>query len=199
MTTQQPLSLFVSSRMKELQAERQAIGKLFAASPPLKYFIPWLWEEDAGARPEPIRSTYLKEVEDCDIYIGLFWLGYGPYTIEEFERARQLGKPCLIYQKDIDAGGRDAELTAFLQRINSVNGPDSHTVRKFRNAVTPEAIAQMMVDDVMRLLTTDFREKRKQPTTDMQPTQQLDNITIKAKNRSIATYINNGNINQNNY
>jgi len=42
----------------------------------------WLWEKDAGARPEPIRSTYLKEVEACDLYIGLFWLGYGPITIK---------------------------------------------------------------------------------------------------------------------
>src|SRR6266700_3608848 len=197
MTTQQPLSLFVSSRMKELQAERQAIGTLFAGSALLKYFIPWLWEEDAGARPEPIRSTYLNDVGACDIYIGLFWLGYGPYTIEEFERARQLGKPCLIYQKDIDASGRDAQLTTFLQRINAVNGPDSLTVRKFRDPITPEAIAQTMVDDVMHLLTTDFREKRQQPTTNTQPIQQPGNITIKAKNRSIATYINNGTITQN--
>lgn len=72
-------------------------------------------------------------------------------------------------------------------------------VRKFREPVTPEVMAEAVVEDVMRLLTTDFREKRRQPEIDPKQAQQPGNISIKAKNRSIATYINNGNINQNNY
>lgn len=103
MTTNQPLSLFISSKMTELADERRAVQKALS-----KYrMYGWLWEKDAGARPEPIDSTYLTEVAACDIYIGLFWLGYGPYTIEEFECARQHNKPCLIYEKHVDTDKRD--------------------------------------------------------------------------------------------
>ncbi len=81
MTTNQPLSLFISSKMTELADERRAVQTALS-----EYDMHgWRWEKDAGARPEPIDSTYLTEVEACDLYIGLFWLGYGRYTIEEYE------------------------------------------------------------------------------------------------------------------
>jgi ATP-dependent DNA helicase RecG len=103
MTTNQPLSLFISSKMTELADERHAVQNAFS-----EYDMHcWLWEKDAGARPESIDSTYLKEVEACDLYIGLFWLGYGPYTIEEYEHARKHDKDCLIYEKHIDTDKRD--------------------------------------------------------------------------------------------
>src|SRR5450432_227735 len=66
MTINQPLSLFISSKMAEMQKERYTVQEALAAY----RMHGWLWEKDAGARPEPIQSTYLKEVEACDIYIG---------------------------------------------------------------------------------------------------------------------------------
>jgi hypothetical protein len=92
MTTNQPLSLFISSKMQELADERRTVQIALK----VYYISGWLWEDNAGARPEPIRSTYLSEVEACDIYIGLFWQGYGPYTIEEYQHARTHHKPCLV-------------------------------------------------------------------------------------------------------
>src|SRR6266568_1990344 len=127
MTTNQPLSLFISSKMQELLDERQVVQAA------LKEYdmYGWLWEKDAGARPEPIDSTYLKEVEACDIYIGLFWLGYGPYTIEEYDHARKNKKPCLIYEKHIDIDKRDPRLKTFLEDIQQVKNPDGLTVCRF--------------------------------------------------------------------
>src|SRR2546428_10022559 len=98
MSTSQPLSLFISSKMKELEAERRAVVATLSD----RHMFAWLWEEDAGARPASIRNTYLKEIEACDIYVGLFWLGYGPSTIEEFEHARAHDRPCLVYEKNVD-------------------------------------------------------------------------------------------------
>ena len=63
MITSQPLSLFISSKMKELETERRAIETALSK----QHRFAWLWEEDAVARPETIRNTYLKEVEACDI------------------------------------------------------------------------------------------------------------------------------------
>ncbi len=85
MVSQPQLSLFISSKMSELAKERQAVQNALSSF----LLHGWLWETDAGARPEPIRSTYLTEVEACDIYIGLFWQGYGQYTIEEYESCPQ--------------------------------------------------------------------------------------------------------------
>src|SRR2546421_6841978 len=137
MTTNQPLSLFISSKMQELADERRAVQAALDAY----RMHGWLWEDDAGARPEPIRSTYLAEVEACDIYLGLFWLGYGPYTIEEFERARALRKPCLIYEKYVNIEQRSPELAAFLDRLQEVQNPEGLTVYRFE---TPAQLARQV-------------------------------------------------------
>ena len=135
MTTNQPLSLFISSKMTELADERHAVQNALS-----EYDMHgWLWEKDAGARPEPIDSTYLKEVEACDIYIGLFWLGYGPYTIEEYEHARKHHKDCLIYEKDVNVERRHPKLKSFLKHIQQVDNPTGLTVYRFK---TPEQLAE---------------------------------------------------------
>src|SRR5260370_39665475 len=124
MITNQPLSLFISSKMAELAEERRIVQSALS----IYQMHGWLFEKDAGARPEPVQSTYLKEVEACDIYIGLFWQGYGPYTIEEYEKARALHKPCLVYQKQVHTDKRDPQLTTFLQRIQEETDPHGLTV-----------------------------------------------------------------------
>ncbi len=169
MPPNQPLSLFISSKMQELANERRSIQTA------LKEYemYGWLWEEDAGARPEPIRSIYLKEVEACDIYIGLFWLGYGPDTIEEYKHARTHNKPCLIYEKYVDIENRSQELSTFLHHIQQVAIPDGLTVYRFE---TSEQLAKQVQTDVMRLLTTQFRESRQQPH---QPTQRIWNVPFR--------------------
>jgi ATP-dependent DNA helicase RecG len=187
MTTNQPLSLFISSKMQELLDERQAVQAA------LKEYdmYGWLWEKDAGARPEPIDSTYLKEVEACDIYIGLFWLGYGPYTIEEYEHAHKHQKPCLIYKKQVDIAKRDPQLKAFLAELERVKNPEGLTVYRFEAV---DELAAQVKKDVIRLLTTRFRESRQQPTV---PSASPDSVTLTADRGGIAVYNNTGTITQN--
>jgi tetratricopeptide (TPR) repeat protein len=154
MTTNQPLSLFISSKMVEMQEERRAVQSALAAYRTRG----WLWEENAGARPEPIQSTYLKEVEACDIYIGLFWKEYGEYTIEEYQHARKHYKPCLIYVKQVDIEQRNQRLVNFLKEINRVSS--GLTVYHFANT---EELAEQVQKDMMQLLTSRFRDIRQQP------------------------------------
>lgn len=158
MTTNQPLSLFISSKMTELAPERRAIQTALS----LYRMSGWLWEDDAGARPQSIRSTYLEEVEACDVYIGLFWLGYGPATIEEFEYARRLRKSCLIYEKHVQIDQRSPELTTFLENIQQVDDPGSLTICRFE---TPDQLAEWIQRDVILLLATRFRKSRQQPSS----------------------------------
>ena len=109
------LRAFVSSRMAELAAERAAV-KLKLAEMGIEAFI---FEDDAGARAQGIRDTYLDEVEAADLYLGLFWRGYGAYTVEEFDHAQALGLDCLVYEKH-DGSAREPALQAFLERIGQV-------------------------------------------------------------------------------
>jgi Effector-associated domain 2/Domain of unknown function (DUF4062) len=160
MTTNHPLSLFVSSKMEELAKERKAVQAALS-----DYNIyGWLWENDAGARPFTLRSTYLKEVEICDIYIGLFWLGYSSYVIEEYEYACTLNKQCLIYEKHVNIENRDLQLMQFLKHIEKMNSADSPAVRRFTDT---EELADLVQQDAIRLLTGIFRESRDQPTAQL--------------------------------
>ena len=111
------LQVFVSSKMQELAPEREAIKSALSAL----YVDAFVFEADAGARPGTIRETYLQELADSDLYIGLFWNSYGEYTIDEFESARAANKDCLIYEKrEAIEGVRDPALQAFLNRLEKV-------------------------------------------------------------------------------
>lgn len=139
------LRVFVSSKMQELAPERLAIK---SALDELKV-DGWVFEADAGARPQTIRQTYREEVEKADLYIGLFWKGYGDYTIEEYEHARRLGKDCLVYEKRAGVEGqRDARLDEFLVGIGGVES--GLTVKWFD---TPEELRELVKQDVARWQT----------------------------------------------
>src|SRR5262245_11403246 len=135
------LRVFVSSKMQELAPERGAIR---AALDEL-HVDAWVFEQDAGARPESVEKTFLKEVEKADLYIGVFWKGHGDYTIEEYEYARKLDKDCLIYEKRaaLDDGQRDPSLQEFLDGLSHVK--KGLTVKWFDDALK---LKKTVKDDV---------------------------------------------------
>jgi eukaryotic-like serine/threonine-protein kinase len=149
----QRLRVFVSSKMQELAPERQALK---TALDTLKVDA-WVFEQDAGARPESIQKAFLEEVEAADLYIGLFWKGYGEYTIEEYEHARKLGKDCLIYEKRAALNGqRDPRLQAFLDQLGNVE--TGLTIKWFEDAVQ---LNEAIKDDVARWQARKIRELHK--------------------------------------
>src|SRR5262245_28163724 len=135
------LRVFVSSRMEELRHEREAIRTALAEL----LVDSFVFELDAGARPIGIEQTYLEEEQHDDLYVGLFWKGYGPHTIAEFEHACRLGMDCLVYEKPADAGGgRDPALQAFLDRIGDAE-TGLVTIRPFHTA---DELARAVKTDV---------------------------------------------------
>jgi hypothetical protein len=146
------LRVFVSSRMQELAPERgvirSALGEL--------HIDGWVFEEDAGARPQAIQQTYKQEIDAADLYIGLFWRGYGDYTIDEFNYATEKNKDRLIYEKrDGIEGERDPRLQVFLDRIGKVES--GLTVRWFN---TPEELGEGIKQDAARWQAEKVRELR---------------------------------------
>ena len=151
----QQLQVFVSSRMAELRAERRAIRNTLNTL----RVLAWVFEDDAGAQPRSAEATYLDALENADLFIGLFWKGYGKYTVQEYEHAKRLGKDCLIYEKEAGAD-RERELQVFLDSIGGeVKSPE--TVKRFKTLGT---LRQAVANDVDRWRVMRIREVSKQVT-----------------------------------
>ena len=115
------LPVFISSKMRELHAERQALEVLLPTlGDDTTELRPWIFESDAPASDSSIRSTYLKALSESALYIGLFWNELGEWTVDEFHRAGELGIPRHIYVKNVDLENRDERLVSFLDRHSDV-------------------------------------------------------------------------------
>jgi len=136
--------------MQELKAEREAVRVALAAI----HVDAWVFEYDAGARPESIQQTYLAEVDRADLYLGLFWKEHGDRTIEEFEYARSLGKDCLLFEKCAERGARTSTLQAFLDRIGDVE--TGLTIRRF---TTVDELRKAVSQDVAAWQTRLIRKR----------------------------------------
>src|SRR5688572_28738222 len=120
-TMSNKISVFVSSKMAELRAERDLLIQLLPQLGGENYQIqPWIFESDANASNNSIRQVYLEALERSDLYIGIFWQEYGEWTVDEFRRAAELGIPRHIYVKNVDARERDPRLTKFLEKESDV-------------------------------------------------------------------------------
>jgi hypothetical protein len=103
--------------MEELAVERQSIRSALRDL----HVDAWLFEEDAGARPETTAETYRSELNQSDLYIGVLWRKYGKYTAAEYRLARSRGMDCLIYVKTTDAKiSLDPSLEAFIRELSKV-------------------------------------------------------------------------------
>ena len=129
--------------MAELATERQAVKRAVEAMG----HVAWLFEIDAGAQPVTPQQAYLREVKDSDIYLGIFWKGYGGYTVEELEHALDLGKACLIYEKRTGLDQRESKLQTFLDRLGQVE--TGLTIKWFE---TPEELEKQIEQDIKALL-----------------------------------------------
>lgn len=116
------LTVFISSKMQELAAERTAVYDLLTqmGSGPL-HIKAWAYEHDAHAASYPIRDVYLKILEESALYIGLFWKAYGEWTIDEFRRATEWHIDRLLFVKSDERDNREDKLNQFLDEVAPVD------------------------------------------------------------------------------
>lgn len=143
------LKAFISSTMLELHNERLIMKKALEKCR-IESFV---FESDAGARPESPRQAYLDEVADSDLYIGIFWNRYSAPTIEEFEYAKAAGKPSLVYVKSFDIR-REPKLEDFLKQISLSNS--GITYRCFDNVIE---LTQFAEQDALDWLVREWRRQ----------------------------------------
>ena len=122
--------VFISSSMAELVEERKVIERVIRQSG----YQPFLYERDANARPWNHEETFVQELKASHLYVGIFWNKYGPYTVQEFDLAKERGIPRLVFEKASGPGERDKELQKFLDQSNKVTGADAVTIARFTSA-----------------------------------------------------------------
>jgi len=119
-------TLFVSSVQKELNAERRAIKSFLQNDPLLRRFFDVFLFEDLPASDRRTDDVYLDEVENCDLYVGLFGNEYGSEdargvspTEREFDLATQKGKPRLIFVKGADDRTRHPKMIKLIRKAGA--------------------------------------------------------------------------------
>ena len=118
------IKIFISSVQSEFAEERAMLCHYIRTDALLgKFFEPFIFEE-VPANEYPTSHVYLKEVELCDIYLGLYGNLYGYEDAEgispterEYDLAAELHKSRLIYIKSINESNRHPKETAFIRKV----------------------------------------------------------------------------------
>lgn len=133
--------VFLSSTLKGLQQFRDAATEAINGTSGYKC----IRMEDFAASPEPPIELCLRELADCDIYLGLIGHNYGSYvrdtgrsyTETEYDAAMERGMPALMFMasqdfpvaaSDIDDDVRRDKQKAFRDRLSAL-----HTRATFDN------------------------------------------------------------------
>ncbi len=152
-TPDQRIRVFVSSTLRELGDEREAVR---SAIERLR-LAPVMFE--LGARPHPPRDLYRSYLAQSDVFIGIYGASYGWVAPEEdvsgLEDEYNLaapGMPKLIYVKDTDS--RDERLTELIARIQA---DDTAAYLHFHSAADLE---DQVAGDLAMLLAERFDQSR---------------------------------------
>src|SRR5215207_1990011 len=123
LTPDQRLRVFISSTLEELAEERAAALRAIRRL----HLVP-VWFE-SGARPHPPRSMYRADLEQSQIFVGIYWQRYGwvgpGMEISGLEDELRLaaGKPMLLYLKQSGSGsgaGTDGDDRRYPRRRRGV-------------------------------------------------------------------------------
>lgn len=151
------MRLFLSSTFDDLKLHRQTVESSFAMSG-----ITYNAMEHFGSTPRPPLKTCLNSVEASEGFIGVLGVRYGgspsgrvlSYTQREYQHARALGLPILMFLIDMrnaavapaliagESRDQQARLHQFKNLVTS-----RHTVTFF---TTPEDLARLILASLIR-------------------------------------------------
>ncbi len=130
--------IFVSGVQKELEDERFAVKEMVVENYLLNEYFKVFLFEDLPAKSKSSEKVYLREVEESDIYVGIFGNEYGKIdkkglsaTEKEYVAASKSDKERLVFLKSGDSK-REDKLKALLSRIR--NNTKGHCYKRF-NAI----------------------------------------------------------------
>jgi len=125
------IKVFIASS-KELSEDRNALSRLISS---LNHFYTergiyiqtYMFEDEDSNYNGRKQDEYDANIEDSDIFIGLFWTKAGQYTVEEFDVACENYNECkrpsiYVYLKDNSNDHEEKSLTDFKERLESEMG-----------------------------------------------------------------------------
>ena len=129
--------IFISANQKELQKERFTIKEAILSNPTLQDFFDVFLFEDLPAKGKSPVTTYLREVGNADVYIGIVGSQYGlkgsdglsatEREFRHFTKAKST-KEVLLFIKGKNDIVRDNDIKNFLKAIKS-----SYIYKRFVN------------------------------------------------------------------
>jgi hypothetical protein len=142
-----PIRVFVSSTMKDLQAERQVVERALQS-----LNLETVRAETIGSQSASPYEVSLTMAQECDLYLGIYGGRYGSIvpgdgrsiTEIEYHTARQLNKPILIYRKTGVA--LEPEQEEFLKLVGDLTA--GHTWRDFAPDDVPGKLMAWVQQDV---------------------------------------------------
>src|SRR5215217_7896846 len=141
------LHVFISSRMQELEDLRAHLQRELE-----KVSIDaFVYEVALGARPDDPETVSLRQIERTDIFVLVIGDSHGEITEREYDRARELNKPCLVYER-LGRTTTAPELDRFLKKLSGARGVPSRT--SFNTAVD---LAAKLADNVQAWLVREYR------------------------------------------
>lgn len=119
-----PHKIFISSVQSEFTEERAALREhVLRDKAWRKYFEVFVFEAGTAKDTMP-KEHYLRNVDDCEIYVGLLGRTYGSEdhtglspVEQEFQRATERGKRRLIFLKKMTMEERDPKMRALVERV----------------------------------------------------------------------------------
>src|SRR5215831_4841082 len=148
-TPDQRVRVFVSSTLRELAAERQAVREAVTRL----RLVPVMFE--LGARPHPPRQVYRAYLAQSHVFVGVYWQSYGwvapgePVSGLEDEYRLAADLPRLIYVK-APAPEREPRLTRMLARIRDEGGVS------YQHFSDPGQLRRLVENDLAVLLSERF-------------------------------------------
>ncbi len=152
--------VFISSVQSEFAEERQILFDYLTSDALLgKFFEPFIFE-NVPALNDPPTAVFLKEVEICDIYLGIFGQQYGyedsegiSPTEREFDVATNANKTRLVYVKQAEQRHQKEEI--LIQKAENVVVRKSFkTPEQLKAAVYVSLINYLIESEIIR--TTPF-------------------------------------------
>ena len=120
------IRIFISSVQREFAQERAALRDYLRGDPLMRRFFDVFLFEDVPASDLRPDSLYLDEVEQSDIYVGLFGDNYGSEdtdgispTEREFDQATASGVHRLIFVKGTNDDNRHPKMQALIRKAQA--------------------------------------------------------------------------------
>ena len=120
------IRIFISSVQKEFVQERKALREYLRGDPLMRRFFDVFLFEDVPALDRRPDALYLDEVQQSDLYVGLFGNDYGSEdadgispTEREFDQATESGVHRLIFVKGTDDSIRQPKMQALIRKAQA--------------------------------------------------------------------------------